>query len=163
MKNRMFTIIFMAVSFTVVTTANAEKKDTVWVCNQECPKPTKVVLKVLLDGKAIYSTSLSICKWEREFEDGKFGFRFTPTRQLVWYGYRSDEGDGKEDPGDPSPAGDTLDVHFWQAGGEINCIILGYIVYGDKAPYMNSLHILSPYEKSTTTMAPGLILETWPE
>ena len=162
MKNRLF-ILIIAVSFTVVTTTKAEGNDIVWVWNQQCPKPTNVMLKVLLDDKIIYSTSLSLCRWGREFENGKVSFRFTPKRTLIWYGYQSDEGDGKKDTGDSSPASATLKVEFWQAGGETDFIELGYTVDDGDRLYINSIHILSPTRRSKTTMAPGLILETWPE
>jgi len=95
--------------------------------------------------------------------EGKASFRFTPARPLIWYGYRSDPGDGSEDPGDTTAAGTTLDVDFWQAGGETDWIELGYAVDASDGLHMNSILLLSPTRPSATTMAPGLVLETWPE
>jgi hypothetical protein len=82
---------------------------------------------------------------------------------LIWYGYRSDEGDGKKDPGDPTAADTTLRIDFWQAGGESDVIELGYSVAANDRLHMNSIHLLSPTAASTTTMAPGLLLETRPQ
>lgn len=163
MQSRLLPLLLMAVSFAATVTAHAQDHDLVWVWNKRCPKPTTVTLQVRLDGTTIYSASLPLCRWERKFEKGKSSFRFTPARPLVWYGYRSDEGDGTKDPGDTTAAGTTLEVDFWQAGGETDAIELGYTVAASDGLHMNSLHILSPTRRSATTIAPGLVLETWPE
>jgi hypothetical protein len=161
MQSRLPALLLIAVNF--ATISMAQDHDLVWVWNKQCPKPTTVTLQVRLDGTTIYSTSLPLCRWEREFEKGKASFRFTLSRPLVWYGYRSDEGDGTKDPGETMAAGTTMEVDFWQAGGETDAIILGYSVTANNRIYMNSLHIPSPTHSSTITMAPGLILITWPE
>jgi hypothetical protein len=160
MRNALTTLFLAAVSFT--SSAGAQNQELVWVWNERCQEQTTVALEVRFDGKTIYFAQLPVCKWEREFEKGKGSFRFTPARPLVWYGYRSDEGDGSTDPGDTTPAGTELEVDFWQAGGEEDAIDLGYSVAASDGLHMNSLHMLSPTEKSTTTMAPGLVLETQP-
>jgi hypothetical protein len=56
-----------------------------------------------------------------------------------------------------------LDVDLWQAGGEAAMILLGYTVAAGNDLHMNSLHFLSPTEDRVSTLAPGLVLETWPE
>jgi hypothetical protein len=68
-----------------------------------------------------------------------------------------------KDPGDTTAAGTTLEVDFWQAGGETDAIELGYTVTASDGLHMNSLHLLSPTHRSITTIAPGLVLETWPK
>jgi hypothetical protein len=156
-------LFFAAASFAAIVPSQAQDNDLVWVWNQRCPKPTTVALQVRLDGSTVYSTSLPLCRWEREFEKGKASFRFTPARALVWYGYRSDEGDGTKDPGDTTSAGTKLEIDFWQAGGETDAIELGYTVAASDGLHMNSVHCVSPIQRTTTTMAPGLVLETWPE
>jgi hypothetical protein len=122
MRSRLSALFLMVI---FVATGTAQDHDLVWVWNQRCPKPTTVTLQFRLDGMIIYSTSLPLCRWEREFEKGKASFRFTPARPLAWYGYRSDKGDGTNDPGDMTAAGATLEVNFWQAGGEKGAIELG--------------------------------------
>jgi hypothetical protein len=143
--------------------ARADGHDIVWVWNPQCPAPIYVALRVRLDGKTVYTTSLPLCRWERRLEDGKAGFRFTPGRPLIWYGCRIDEGDGKKDPGEPTAADTTVRIDFWQAGGESNVIELGYSVVANDGLHTNSIHLLSPTAASTTAMAPGLILETRPQ
>jgi len=160
---RLSTIVLIAMSFAATNAIYGQAHDRVWVWNPRCQKATTVALRVRLDGKTLYRTSLPVCRWERQFEEGKTSFRFTPARPLVWYGYRSDEGDGSKDPGDPTPAGAPLEVEFWQAGGETDSISLGYTVSARDGLHMNSLHILSPLKKSVSTMAPGLVLDSWPE
>ena len=157
------TVLLMAVSSATIPAAKAQDRDRVWVWNSRCHTATKAALRVRLDGKTIYAASLPLCRWERRFEEGKASFRFTPARPLIWYGYRSDEGDGTRDPGDRTAAGTTLEVDFWQAGGESDLIELGYSVAASDGLHMNSLHLLSPTQRRTSTLAPGLVLETWPE
>jgi hypothetical protein len=149
----------LAGSFSV----QADDHDIAWVWNSQCPTPINVALRVRLDDKTVYATSLPLCRWERRFEDGKASFRFTPSRPLIWYGYRSDVGDGTKDRGDPTAAGTTFTIDFWQAGGESDVIELGYSVAANDGLHMKSIHLLSPTKASATTMAPGLLLETRPE
>ncbi len=156
-------VLLVAVFLAAAPSIEAHDHERVWVWNSRCQTPTRVALRVLLDGTAVYSTSLTLCQWEREFEKGKATFRFSPPRPLVWYGYRNDEGDGKPDSGDTTAAGTTLEIDFWQAGGEPDVIELGYTVAASDGLRMNSIHLLYPAERRTTTMAPGLVLETAPE
>ena len=155
--------VLIAASIGTIASSSAQDDGPVWVWNPRCAVPSKVALRVRLDGKTIYATSLPVCRWERRFEEGKTSFRFTPPRALVWYGYRSDQGDGTKDRGDTTPAGTPLEVEFWQAGGEPDAIELGYVVAAGDGLHMNSLYFLSPTKKRSSTMAPGLVLETWPE
>ena len=145
------------------TTSQTEDAARVWVWSARCRTPTRVAIRLRLDGRTVYSASLPVCRWDRTHEDGTARFRFTPSRRLVWYGYRSDEGDGTTDPGDPTPAGAALDVDLWQAGGEPDVILLGFTIAAGNDLHMNSLHFLSPTEDRMSTMAPGLVLETRPE
>jgi hypothetical protein len=163
LPTRLLAVFLAAVGLAGSVSAQAEDHDIVWVWNPQCPAPVSIALRVRLDGKTLYATSLPLCRWERRFEDGKAGFQFTPVRPLIWYGYRSGEGDGKQDPGDPTSAGTTLRIDFWQAGGESDVIELGYSVAAKDGLHMNSIHLLSPTAASATTMAPGLVLETRPE
>jgi hypothetical protein len=163
LRNIRLLVFLVAMGFVGSHSAQAQENDIVWVWNSHCPKPIFVALRVSLDGIPVYATSLPLCRWERRFQDGKSGFQFTPNRPLIWYGYRSDEADGKADPGDPTAAGSTLTVDLWQTGGESNAIELGYSVESGGQLYMNSLISMSPNKAATTTLAPGLVLETRPE
>lgn len=161
MRTRLFTVL-LAVILAGTRSVLAQDNDIVWVWNSQCSTPVHVSLQVALDGKTVYATSIPICQWERRFESGKVSFQFVPGRTIVWYGYRSDPGDGTKDPGDPTAAGSILTVDFWQAGGESNAIELGYGVLAKDGLHMNSVHLLSPTEPKTTEMAPGLLLITRP-
>jgi len=163
LSTRLVMGFFVAVGLAGSVSAQADDHDIVWVWNPQCPTPVSIALRVRLDGKTLYATRLPLCRWERRFEDGKASFQFTPVRPLIWYGYRSDEGDGKKDPGDQTSAGTALRIDFWQAGGEPDVIELGYSVAANDGLHMNSIHLLSPTAASATTMAPGLVLETRPE
>ena len=82
----------------------------------------------------------------------------------MWYGYRSDEGDAtKKDVGDTTAAGTPFKIDLWQAGGEVDTIELGVTASAHDRLHMNTIHVLGPGRRSRTTLAPGLVLETWPE
>ena len=115
-----------------------------------------------LDGTILYRSTMPICRWERRFETEKGSFRFTPSRALVWYGYRS-EGNSAKDPGDTSAAGTPFEVDLWQAGGEVDAIELGVTADAPDGLHMNTIHMLLPEQRSQTILSPGLVLETWPE
>ena len=142
---------------------HAQVHDKVWVWNAKCHSPSMIAIRVRLDGAELYRSSIPICRWERRFEKGKGTFRFTPSRALVWYGYRSDEGDSTKDVGDTTVANTPLEVDLWQAGGEVNAIELGVTAEAPDGLHMNTTHMLWPGKRTQTTLTPGLVLETWPE
>lgn len=144
------------------SSATAQKHDTVWVWNARCPSPTHIMIRVRLDQRTIYNGLMPICRWERQFEKGKASFRFTPGRPVVWYGYRSDAEDGRPDPGDTTAAETPLEIDFWQAGGDSSAVELGYLASAPDGLHMNAIHLVSPGRHTATTMAPGLVLDTWP-
>jgi hypothetical protein len=133
------------------------------VWNAECHDPSIIAIRLRLDDRTLYRNSMPICRWESRFEKERSSFRFTPSRALVWYGYRSDEGDSSKDPGDTTAANTPFEVDFWQAGGELDAIELGVTADAPDGLHMNTIHILVPGKRSHTTLAPGLTLETWPE
>jgi hypothetical protein len=155
---------FVLVSMSVAASSlDAQDRDTVWVWNARCHDPTIIAIRVRLDGKPVYRSSVPICRWERQFEKGRASFRFTPRRPLVWYGYRSDEGDSTRDVGDTTVANTPFEIDLWQAGGETDAVELGLQAVASDGLHMNSIHLLWPTKRSSTTMAPGLVLETWPD
>ena len=160
---RLLLCIAVACGLSTSFVARARDTDLVWVWNRHCQTPVDISLRVRLDGKSVYATTLQLCRSDRAPEPGKASFQFTAGRPVVWYSYRTDSEDGREDPGDPTPAGTPLTVDFWQASGESDVIVLGYSVVAGNAIHMNSLHTLSPTNTVTTTMAPGLVLETGPK
>jgi hypothetical protein len=142
---------------------HAQLQETVWVWNAQCHTPSMIAIRVRLDSAELYRSSIPICRWERRFEKGKGTFRFTSSRALVWYGYRSDEGDSTKDVGDTTVANTPFEVDLRQAGGEVNAIELGVTVDAPDGLHMNTIHMVWPRKESQTTLAPGLVLETWPE
>jgi len=68
-----------------------------------------------------------------------------------------------KDSRDTTAAHAVLKVQFWQAGGELEEMDLGYTVAARDGLHMNSMHILSLAQRRVSTMAPGLVLEIWPE
>ena len=153
----------LVAAMSCVTVLHAQDHDTVWVWNAECHDPSIIAIRVRLDTTTLYRSSMPICHWERRFEKEKSSFRFTPRRALVWYGYRSDEGDSTKDLGDTTAANTPFEVDLWQAGGEVDAIELGVTADAPDGLHMNTVHILWPSKRSQTMLAAGLMLETWPE
>ena len=146
------------------TGLRAQEHDTVWVWNAECHNPFMIAIRVRLDSTTLYRSSIPTCRWERGREQGKNSFGFTARRALVWYGYRSDEGDSKKkDVGDTTAADTPFQIDLWQAGGEVESIQLGVTATAPDGLHMNTIHVLRPGRRGRTTLAPGLVLETWPE
>src|SRR5438094_5689340 len=139
----------------------AQEHDTVWVWNAECQNPSIIAIRVRLDSTTLYRSSIPTCRWERGREKGKSSFRFTPRRALVWYGYRSDEGDStKEDVGDTTAAGTPFKIDRWQAGGEVDGKKVVVSASAEDGLHMNRSQVLRPGSGSRTTIAPGPGLET---
>ena len=132
-----------------------QQHDTVLVWNIKCHSPTMIAIRVRLDSTTLYRSSLPVCRWERQYEDGKSSFRFSSPKALVWYGYRSDE--------DTTGANTGFEIKLWQAGGEADAIELGIIAEAPDGLHMNAIHMLLPGERNETTLASGLVVETWPE
>src|SRR5438876_7271978 len=122
-----------------------------------------IAIQVRLDSTTLFHRSIPICRMERRFENGRASFRFTPHRALVWYGYRSDEDASGKDPGDTTAPNTRFEVDLWQAGGEVDAIELGVTADAPDGRHMNTIHVLWPGKRSQTTLAAGLMLETWPE
>ena len=162
MRLAVVTCSVLASTFPVRSGLRAQAPDTVWVWNAQCRAPTIIAIRVRLDEAIVFRSSIPICRWERRFEKGRASFRFTSPRPLVWYGYRSDEGDSTRDVGDTTAANTPFEIDFWQAGGEADAIEVGFTASARDGLHMNSIHMLSPTKPTTTTMAPGLVLETRP-
>lgn len=156
MLKRVKIVLSLAAFLVGAPAALARGSNVVWVWNSQCSAPTYVVLRVKLGNKTLYTKSLPLCRWKRTFESGKTSFKFTSPRRLAWYGYRSNKGDA-------TAPGTVFTVAFWQAGGEPDAMELGYSVAAKDGLHMNSIHMLFPNNKSTTTMASGLVLVTVPK
>ena len=140
----------------------AEISDTVWVWNSACPKPSAIAIRVRLDSTTLYRGSIPICRWDRQFGNGRISLQFVSPRALVWYGYRSDEADSTRDRGDTTAAETPLDIDVWQAGGEVFGVLLGITAHAPDGMHMNAVHLVQAGRRGATTLAPGLVLETWP-
>ena len=138
-------------------------RDTVWVWNAACHHPSMIAVQVRLDSTTLFHCSIPICRMERRFENGKASFRFTPRRALVWYGYRSEEDESGKDPGDTTAANTPFEIRLWQAGGEVDAMELGVAAVAPDGLHMNTIHMLSPIERSETELATGLMLTSRPE
>ena len=164
MVRRAFLVCFGLLAAPLATTGlHAQAHAIAWVWSTHCHNPSSIALSLRLDGRILYRGSIPICRWEKRFMNGRLHFRFSPPRPLVWYGYRSDAEDSTQGPGDTTAANTSFEVEMWEAGGETDAVLLGFAAVAKDGIHMNAIHFLYPDKASSTTMAPGLVLETRPE
>ena len=142
----------------------AQARDTVWVWNAHCRKPSAIALSLRLDRTILFRGTISLCRVERDprLDTGTLTFRIRPRRPVVWYGYRSDAGDPSEGPGDTTAANTLFDVHMWQGGADTNAALIGFAAAAKDGIHMNSIIYVCPTKSSRDTMAVGLVVEAQP-
>lgn len=134
----------------------AQQHDTAWAWFTRCHQPRNVALDVHLDQKLIYRSSFPICHVERKNEPQKrVAFSFNAPRPIVWKRYRSDEGD--------TTAADTrFEVSVWQAGGDLDDLLLGVGVSAGDGLHMNTIVIVWPNKSNVSQLADGLSVTSHP-
>lgn len=83
-------------------------------------------------------------------------FAFTPTRAIVWHGYRDSE--------DAAAAGAPLTIELWQTSADANSLMLTVTASDPvtRSVYMKTVHVAAADEESATDIAPGLTLFSRP-
>src|SRR5690349_15922023 len=133
-------------------------EERVWFWFSSCGA-TKLVLQVKLDAQLVYSSTIPICRRERDSDGGSgetktLSFTSKPTHPIKWEGYRDDEPVTK--------AGTALTVDLWQAGADPGALLIGVTVSDSQQIYMNTIHIAYPDRPSSTTLADGFVIDTHP-
>ncbi len=133
---------------------------SVWAWNVHCDT-SALFIEVRLDGRPMRHTVVPICRapgseLQQAIGSQTVSFSFTPTRPIVWHGYRDRE--------DVAAAGAPLALELWQASADANSLMLG-IAASDPvtgAVYMKTVHVAKADQNSVTDIARGLSLSTRP-
>ena len=130
---------------------------TVWYWFATCGGPA-MTLEIHLDKTTLYKATFPICKAGRKSEasqgqTGRVEFAFTPKRALLWEGYR--------ERSDLSVPNQPLEVNLWQAGAEPDSLVIGVSVADRDKVLMNTVHIAPAARRGETTIAKGLMIETY--
>ena len=145
--------IFVVFTFCMASalgqSVTTESNVPVWHWSRGCAKAHKVELQVIMDGAAIYSSSLSVCPMLRGSmipEPKQQTLEFTlPTKAKQRL---------------RAPVKVAVEGNIWEAGSESNSVILGISFSTKNQVLLNTLHIAEMGRTSSSELAPGLIVKT---
>jgi hypothetical protein len=125
-----------------------QRHDTVWTWSAQCNAKHQLRVTVHLQSKLLYEGLLSICRGERDAEDGRAEFHFSSDH--VFSGeYRARRGD-------------SIEGDIWQAGGETDALVLGVSLATKKQVVLNTLHIARPDRQTSAELDTRLYITTTP-
>lgn len=122
--------------------------DQVWVWSKQCDGKHKLAVTVHLDGKAIYHGVLSVCRGDRNQEDGRLRFHLTGGH-IFEHEYRT-------------RSSDSIEADLWQAGGDEDAVILGVSFSTNKQTLLNTLHVAQVNIQATSELDKGITITTDP-
>ena len=126
--------------------AAAPGEDLVWVWFSKCDEPRSLVFELESDGRVIHTSRFSVCLTGRGENVGK-QIAFPLTSKSSHFG---------------EPPGSSVDVNVWEAGGERTGMILGVSFMSANRVWLNTLHFAEVDRQSTSTLAPGIVVKTYP-
>jgi hypothetical protein len=129
--------------------------ESVWYWFGDCPKPRKMGIRLLLDGKTIYESQFHACQLHRtdanseRQEKIKASFRFSGghTFQGTYHTKNSER----------------IEANVWQAGADADDIVLGLSFALPNQILLNTTHIVEPGKSTQSNLDPGLVIKTYPE
>ena len=150
-------VILIAAFFMFLALGQASWADGVWYWFATCGGPV-VELELRLDKTLLFEATFPLCQANRdslasEGAKGRLDFVLNAPRAISWEGYHDH---------DKSSKGDLIEVNFWLAGSDPDQLVIGASFVDPKRILMNGLHIASPYKRSETEMAKGLVVVTYP-
>jgi len=137
----------------------AAQEGPVWSWFATCGGPA-MAIEVRLDGATICKAEFPVCHADRERVEsqgqwiGKIRFSFSPSRSIIWKGYR--------DTTDITKAGQVLKADLWQAGADPDDLLIGVSFSDQNTIYMNTIHIAHPTRRDESEIAKGLTVVTYP-
>jgi hypothetical protein len=122
--------------------------DIVWTWSKQCDAKQQLRVTVRLESKLLYEGLLPICRGNRGAEDGRVEFHFSSDH--VFGGeYRARKSD-------------SIEGDIWQAGGEMDALMLGVSLATKKQVMLNTLHIAKPDKQTSAELDKGLYITTTP-
>lgn len=122
--------------------------DVVWTWSNKCDATKQLRVTVRLERKLLYDGLLSICRGNRNAEDGRAEFHFS-SDHLFGGEYRARKSD-------------TIEGDIWQAGGETDALMLGISLATTKQVMLNTLHLAKPDKQTSAKLDNGLYITTSP-
>jgi hypothetical protein len=128
-----------------------EAAGDVWHWSEQCESPNRIAVRVSLDGKAVYQTTIPLCRMKRvDIPDGEkqhilVFFLREPNRSLLG-----------------ETVGARIEGNIWEAGDDPDCVILGVSAVGNHRILMNSLHMADIDRPQLSRFGRGLTIRTYP-
>jgi len=133
---------------------------SIWAWNVQCGA-SALFIELKLDGHSIHHVAVPICRQPGSQQSAaagtrKVSFSITPNRPIIWHGYRDRE--------DVAAAGAPLAIELWQAGADMDTLMLGVAASDpvSNSVYMKTVHMAKVDKDSTTDIARGLIIFSRP-
>jgi hypothetical protein len=127
-------------------TASDRSNDEVWTWSDQCGTSKQITVELVVDGFRIYRRSIPICVVERNSLPSGSSSTLLVTKRSHF--------------GEPSRT--RLETDFWQAGGDIDAVILGVSFASANRVWLNTLHIALPDKLSEAELAKGVVVKTYP-
>jgi hypothetical protein len=151
-------MVIVAITFMIMAINTPVFADGVWYWFATCGGPV-MKLELRLDGKLLFDATFPLCQTNRhsaasQGAKGRIDFELIAPRAISWEGYHDH---------DKSNKNDRIEVNFWLAGSDPDQLAIGASFADAKRILMNGLHLASPYKRSETEMAKGLVVITYIE
>jgi hypothetical protein len=146
----------IAALFMVLVLSGTSFADGVWYWFATCGGPV-MKLELRLHKKLLFDASFPLCQANRDTvasqgAKGRIDFVLKVPRAINWEGYHDHDKSSKDD---------LIEVNFWLAGSDPDQLAIGASFADAKKILMNGLHLASPYKRSETEMAKGLVVITY--
>lgn len=145
------TLVAAMIASAALSTSPAKEQDgSVWFWFSACGGPMMTV-EVKFDGISLSKTSMPVCKAPMasaasQGEAGRTDFVFTPSRAI----------------GSIAKAGQRIEGSLWQAKADRDAILIGVSFVTSHRVLANTIHIAHPTRRDESTIAPGLLVLTYP-
>ncbi len=127
------------------------KPGPVWSLSSQCSAAKGIAVEVSLDGKAVYKTSISICRGLRE------DTHLQPAQDKLAFSLKDG---GRSILGEP--AGEPVEGNIWEAGETADNLIFGVSFATNGNVPLNALHVVYPDKQSRSELGQGLAITTYP-
>lgn len=129
-----------------VVGASGIDHDLVVSWSEQCPPSKQLMIELIVDGQHKYHQAIPICWVERNSLQGG-------TMSTTLVAKRSYFGE---------PRLTKHEADFWEAGSDPDALILGISFASKTRIWLNTLHVAFPNKISTTQLAPGVTVRSYP-
>jgi hypothetical protein len=149
-------VLIVNVFMVLVLTSSSFGDEDVWYWFATCGGPA-MKIELRLDKTLLFDATFPLCQASRgsiasQGAEGRMDFVLKAPRAISWEGYHDHDKSSKDD---------LIEVNFWLAGSDPDQLAIGASFADAKRILMNGLHLASPYKRSETEMAKGLVVITY--